>query len=55
MKIFKSIALVGYKVVFKIAGTVLPKKKNRIIFESFLGKQYSDNPKIGRASCRERV
>ena len=45
MKIFKSIALFGYKVVFKIAGTALPKKKNRIIFESFLGKQYSDNPR----------
>ena len=29
MKIFKSIALFGYKVVFKIAGTALPKKKNR--------------------------
>ena len=45
MKIFKSIALFGYKIVFKIAGTALPKKKNRIIFESFLGKQYSDNPR----------
>ena len=45
MKIFKSIALFGYKIVFKIDGTALPKKKNRIIFESFLGKQYSDNPR----------
>ena len=45
MKFLKSIALRGYKIVFKIAGVVLPKKKNRIIFESFLGKQYSDNPR----------
>ena len=45
MKGLKSIALRGYKIVFKIAGGILPKKKNRIIFESFLGRQYSDNPR----------
>lgn len=45
MKGLKSIALRGYKIVFKIAGVILPKKKNRIIFESFLGRQYSDNPR----------
>lgn len=45
MKGLKSIALRGYKIVFKIAGVILPKKKNRIVFESFLGRQYSDNPR----------
>ena len=45
MKGLKSIALRGYKIVFKIAGIILPKKKNRIVFESFLGRQYSDNPR----------
>lgn len=34
-----------YQVVFMILGYILPKKKNQIIFESFLGKQYSDNPR----------
>ena len=45
MKGLKSIALRGYKIVFKLAGIILPKKKNRIVFESFLGRQYSDNPR----------
>jgi CDP-glycerol glycerophosphotransferase len=33
-----------YKNVFKLVG-MLPAKRNLIVFESFLGKQYSDNPK----------
>lgn len=33
-----------YQVVFKFAG-YLPPKKNLVMFESFLGKQYSDNPR----------
>ncbi|WP_025727143.1 CDP-glycerol glycerophosphotransferase family protein [Heyndrickxia ginsengihumi] len=33
-----------YKLAFKIIGT-LPAKKNVVMFESFLGKQYSDNPR----------
>ncbi|RND01829.1 CDP-glycerol glycerophosphotransferase family protein [Lysinibacillus halotolerans] len=33
-----------YKLVFQFVG-LLPAKKKRIIFESFLGKQYSDNPR----------
>lgn len=45
MKFVKAILLYVYKIVFSIAGKILPKKKNRIIFESFLGKQYSDNPR----------
>src|SRR5699024_3418222 len=44
-KIIKSNMLRIYKVVFKFVGIMLPKKKNRIIFESFLGRQYSDNPR----------
>lgn len=34
-----------YKRLFLLLGVVLPKKDNLIIFESFLGKQYSDNPR----------
>src|SRR5699024_7122590 len=34
-----------YKRVFSFLGRILPKKENLIIFESFLGKQYSDNPR----------
>lgn len=33
-----------YKFVFQVV-SLLPAKKNLIIFESFLGKQYSDNPR----------
>jgi CDP-glycerol glycerophosphotransferase len=33
-----------YKTVFKTFG-MLPRKKNMIVFESFLGKQYSCNPR----------
>lgn len=34
-----------YKIIFKLLGTLLPKDNNLIMFESFLGKQYSDNPR----------
>lgn len=34
-----------YKFIFWLLGILLPKNKNLIIFESFLGKQYSDNPR----------
>ena len=34
-----------YKRLFSFLGRILPKKDNLIIFESFLGKQYSDNPR----------
>lgn len=34
-----------YKIIFKICGIIIPKNKNMIMFESFLGKQYSDNPR----------
>jgi len=34
-----------YKIIFKVFGAILPKDEHLIIFESFLGKQYSDNPR----------
>lgn len=34
-----------YKVIFYLIGKILPKNDQMIIFESFLGKQYSDNPR----------
>lgn len=34
-----------YKLVFHFLGAVLPKDSKLILFESFLGKQYSDNPR----------
>ena len=34
-----------YKLTFTIVGIILPKDKKLVIFESFLGKQYSDNPR----------
>jgi CDP-glycerol glycerophosphotransferase len=33
-----------YKLIFKVVG-ILPANSNLIVFESFLGKQYSDNPR----------
>jgi len=41
----KIVVFTFYKIVFKFLGIVLPKNKQLIIFESFLGKQYSDNPR----------
>ncbi|CEG29083.1 CDP-glycerol:poly(glycerophosphate) glycerophosphotransferase [Bacillus sp. B-jedd] len=40
LEIFKSV----YKIVFRLTGT-LPAKRKLIIFESYLGKQYSCNPR----------
>lgn len=34
-----------YKLFFKVAGKVLPVDSKLVIFESFLGKQYSDSPR----------
>ncbi len=42
---FKEYLLKIYKVFFSILAFVLPKKDKLIVFESFLGKQYSDNPR----------
>lgn len=41
----KAIILRGYKMAFALAGTVLPVDQKLVIFESFLGKQYSCNPR----------
>jgi len=35
----------SYKNVFKLMGSILPVDKKLVVFESFLGKQYSDNPR----------
>ncbi|WP_425320372.1 CDP-glycerol glycerophosphotransferase family protein [Neobacillus soli] len=40
----KKIALKAYKILFQFV-SILPRKQNLIIFESFLGKQYSCNPR----------
>lgn len=45
MNKIKSIIFTIYKVVFALFGKLLPKNKNIIMFESFLGKQFSDNPR----------
>lgn len=39
-----SVTKLAYKLLFKVV-SILPAKQNLIIFESFLGKQYSDNPR----------
>src|SRR5690625_829870 len=44
-KIVKAFLIRTYKIVFYIAGLLLPKDEKIIVFESFLGKQYSDNPR----------
>ncbi len=41
----KNIFFRMYKLSFLIVGKILPKNKNIIMFESFLGKQYSDSPR----------
>lgn len=44
-----------YKFTFNFLGKVLPKDPKLIIFESFLGKQYSDNPRaIYEYMCKNR-
>lgn len=45
VKFLKSILFKIYQVAFTIMGILLPKDKKMIVFESFLGKQYSDNPR----------
>lgn len=42
-----------YKVIFLILGKCIPKSSNIVIFESFLGKQYSDNPRAIYEYLRE--
>lgn len=44
-RLIKSLLTKIYKILFYIAGLLLPKNKKLIVFESFLGKQYSDNPR----------
>lgn len=41
----KSLLTKSYKIVFYVVGFLLPKNEKMIVFESFLGKQYSDNPR----------
>ena len=40
----KKLPIMAYKWLFQVV-SILPRKKNLIIFESFLGKQYSCNPR----------
>lgn len=42
-----------YKVMFLILGFLLPKNRKLVMFESFLGKQYSDNPRAVYEYMRE--
>lgn len=44
-RIIKLIITKIYKILFYITGLLLPKNNEMIVFESFLGKQYSDNPR----------
>lgn len=44
-KKIKKMLLKLYKRLFSLLGIILPKNNNLIVFESFLGKQYSDNPR----------
>jgi CDP-glycerol glycerophosphotransferase len=43
-KIVEKLFILIYRVLFYLVGK-LPVQKNLIVFESFLGKQYSDNPR----------
>jgi CDP-glycerol glycerophosphotransferase len=44
-KCLKQVLFKLYKLTFGIVGLILPKNERIVIFESFLGKQYSDNPR----------
>ncbi len=44
MPFIKNLLILIYKYLFQVV-SFLPARKNLIIFESFLGKQYSDNPR----------
>ena len=45
IKQVKNVLLKGYKKAFGLAGKILPADRKLIMFESFLGKQYSCNPR----------
>lgn len=45
VQLVKNILFKVYKIIFALMGKLLPKNEKIIIFESFLGKQYSDNPR----------
>ena len=45
LRIFRAYLLKIYKQVFKILSVITPKNKKLIVFESFLGKSFSDNPR----------
>ena len=45
MRAIKNVISRLYQWVFQIGGYVIPKNSKTVIFESFLGKQFSDNPK----------
>lgn len=45
ISILKNKLTVIYKYIFKILGNVLIKNENKIMFESFFGKYFSDNPR----------
>lgn len=53
MTMIKNVLFFIYKIVFKFLGIVIPKNDKIIIFESFLGKQYSDNPRAIYEYLRE--
>ncbi|NLJ17223.1 MAG: CDP-glycerol glycerophosphotransferase family protein, partial [Globicatella sulfidifaciens] len=44
MYALRTIAPIIYRIAFRVA-SLLPQNENTIVFESFLGNQYSDNPK----------
>ena len=45
MRKIKKLALKLYKILFWLSGKSFNKDHSLIIFESFLGKQFSDNPR----------
>ncbi|MFC5465629.1 CDP-glycerol glycerophosphotransferase family protein [Lederbergia graminis] len=44
-KIIKSIGFTVYRLLYRIVGLLTTKDDKMVMFESFLGKQYSDNPR----------
>lgn len=45
MKYIKNSAFRIYKMLFRLCGKIIKKDHSLIMFESFLGRQYSDNPR----------
>ena len=45
ISVIKRLIFKIYKLLFWALGILLPKNKKLVVFESFLGKQYSDNPR----------